>query len=231
MSFKRTAQDTHGHFDVMAGMDKACKDALLERCRARTVPKGNAVWMQGDPADYLAVVLSGKVMSWHEAPNGKAGAIGFWGAGDLAGLGDLGVTRTRQHTLRSIETCKLLTLPFEDFDDLVGKYPDLAKRAIHALSIRLRWVSQLAVGFTTASAEERVCAVLLALTQHFGVPHRQGVMIDLKITNEQLATICGLSRQFTNITLQTLRERGLVVGKPGIILTDLAALESLAVSL
>ena len=228
---QRASHDAHGHFDVIAGMDKACQEALFERCKTRSVPKGKAVWMQGHPADHLVVILSGKVMSWHEAANGKAGAIGFWGPGDIAGLGDMGTTRTRQHTLRSLETCRLLVLSFEDFDGLVREHSEFAVQAIRALSVRLRWVSQLAVGLTTASALERVCAVLLALTRHFGLPHRQGVLIDLKLTNEQLATICGISRQFTNITLQTLRERGLLIGKPALVLTDVAELERLAASL
>ena len=63
---------------------------------------------------------------------------------------------------------------------------------------------------------------------YVGIPHEQGVLIDLKLTNEQLAAICGISRQFANSTLQSLREQRLLAGAPGLILTDLAALERIA---
>jgi CRP-like cAMP-binding protein len=220
----------HGHFDVLDGLSSHCRNAVIARCRRRAVAKGKTVWRQGEPANYVVIVVSGKVISWHEAPNGKAGTIGFWGPGDIAGLGDMGLTNVRQHTLKSLEPCSLMTLSFRDFEDLARQFPEFSLRVIRAFSVRLRWVAQLAVTLTTTSAVERMCAVLLTLTERFGVQHERGMLIDLKLTNEQLAAICGISRQFANSTLQSLREQGLLVGAPALVLTDLAALERIAYS-
>jgi CRP-like cAMP-binding protein len=89
-------------------------------------------------------------------------------------------------------------------------------------------VARLAVNLTTTSATERICAILVALSDRFGVSHEDGVLIDLQLTNAQLAAICGVSRQFTNATLQALRARGLVVGSAGLVITDRPALERMA---
>lgn len=205
-----TTSRPHGHFDVLDGLSLICKNAVIERCRRRVVAKGKTVWRQGEPADYVIIVLSGKVISWHEAPNGKAGTIGFWTAGDIAGLGDMGLTNVWQHTLQSLEASSLMTLSFRDFDDLARQFPEFSLRVIRAFSVRLRWVAQLAVTLTTTSAVERICAVLLTLTERFGVADERGMLIDLKLTNEQLAAICGISRQFANSTLQALQIRSLI---------------------
>jgi len=228
MPTTNTAYRPHGHLDVLDGLPPDCRNAVMARCQRRAVAKGKAVWKQGESADYLIIVVSGKVISWHETPNGKAGTTGFWGPGDIVGLGDMGLSNVRQHTLRSLEPCSLLTLSFRDFEDVVRRFPDFSLRVIKAFSVRLRWVAQLAVALAATSAIERVCAILLALTQRFGIPHEQGVLIDLKLTNEQLAAICGISRQFANSTLQSLREQRLLAAAPGLILTDLAALERIA---
>ena len=228
MRAARQVYRPHGHFDVMSGLTSTCRDAVIECCKRGSVAKGKTVWRQGDRADYLVIVVSGKVISWYDAPNGKAGTIGFWGPGDIAGLGDMGLADVRQHTLRCLEPCKFLALSFTDFEGLARRFPEFALCVIRAFSVRLRWVAQLAVTLTTTSALERICAVLLALTERFGVRREDGVLIDLKLTNDQLAAICGISRQFTNSTLRTLRERGLVAGKPALVLPDLAALERIA---
>jgi CRP-like cAMP-binding protein len=97
------------------------------------------------------------------------------------------------------------------------------------MSVRLRWVSLLAVTLETQSAFERICAVLLALSERFGTACEEGVLIDLNLTNDNLAAIAGVSRQFTNSTLHELRDRRLLVSRRrSLIVADPAVLESLA---
>jgi len=73
----------------------------------------------------------------------------------------------------------------------------------------------------TESGYQRISEVLLALADRFGVPSPHGVLIDLKLTNEDLASMSGVSRQYANITIGDLRKRGLVrLEKRSIILTD-----------
>jgi CRP/FNR family transcriptional regulator len=217
-----------GHLDVLGSIPPVYRKAVLEQCERRVVAKGATVWVQGEPAHGVAFLTSGKAMSWYQARNGKTGTTGFWCAGDLIGAADVGTVTTRQQTVRCLEECVFHTLSFERFEDLVRRFPELALAVIRALSVRLRWVAQLAVTLETQSAFERIGAVLLALSERFGLECEGGVMIDLKLTNEDLAAIAGVTRQFTNTTLQELRERRLLAArKRNLVLTDIAALERL----
>jgi CRP-like cAMP-binding protein len=73
----------------------------------------------------------------------------------------------------------------------------------------------------TESGYERVCAVLIALAERFALPCADGMLIDLKLTHEDLASMSGVSRQYANVTLGDLRKRGyLRMEKRSIILTD-----------
>jgi len=221
-----------GHLDVLGGLSPACCAALLERSTRREVAKGKPLWTQGEPAHSLAFLLAGKVMSQYEARSGRSGTIGFWCAGDLVGLGDMGQRSSRQHTVRCLEASRFLLLPFNCVDELIELFPEFGIALVRALSIRLSWVTQLALGLETGSATERICTVLLALSERFGLPRKDGVLIDLNLTNEQLAAIAGVTRQFMNSTLRLLRERGILAGQSRreLVLTDLAALEHLAFS-
>lgn len=219
----------NGHLDVLGSIPPPYRQAVLDLCERRHVAKGKTVWTQGERADYVAFLFSGKAMSSYQSRNGKTGTTGFWCAGDLIGAGDMGEATTRQMTVRCLEPCVIYTLSFERFNDLVRRFPELAQTIIRAMAVRLRWVSLLAVTLETQSAFERICAVLLALSERFGTACNQGVLIDLNLTNDNLAAIAGVSRQFTNSTLHELRDRGLLVSrKRSLIVTNPGALESLA---
>jgi CRP-like cAMP-binding protein len=217
-----------GHLDVLGSIPPTYRKAVLEQCKRRVLAKGELIWSQGEPSQYVAFLVSGKVMSWFQARNGKTGTTGFWCAGDLLGAADVGTVSTRQQTVRCIEDANY-TLSFERFDELVRRFPELGLTVIKALSIRLRWVAQLAVTLETQPAFERICTVLLALSERFGADSDEGVLINLKLTNEDLAAIAGVTRQFTNATLHDLRQRGLLLTRRrSHILTDRAAIETLA---
>jgi len=164
-------------------------------------------------------------MSMYQSPSGKVGTTGFWCAGDIIGAGDLGSRTTRQMTVQCLEPCVLYTLSYARCNALVDRFPELAHAIIHALSLRLRWVARLAVILQTESAHQRIAELLLALADRFGVQSPHGVLIDLKLTHEDLASMSGVSRQYANITIGELRRRGLVqLEKRSIILTNYAKL-------
>jgi CRP-like cAMP-binding protein len=61
------------------------------------------------------------------------------------------------------------------------------------------------------------------------VQSEAGLLIDLKLTNDDLAAIAGVSRQFANATLQELRKRGLIAARRrSVVLTQPGGLEKLA---
>jgi CRP-like cAMP-binding protein len=226
---RRRDARTDGHLDVLGSIPAAYRKAVLEQCERRVLTRGETIWTQGEPAECVAFLVSGKAMSSYQSRNGKTGTTGFWCAGDLLGAADVGTSTTHQQTVRCLDQCVIYTLSYERFDELVRRFPELALAIIRALSVRLRWVAQLAVTLETQSASERICTVLLALSERFGVQSEAGLLIDLKLTNDDLAAIAGVSRQFANATLQELRKRGLIAAhKHSVVLTQPGGLEKLA---
>lgn len=229
MTRRPPSRRSDGHSDILSSVSSACREAVLARGKRRQVSKGDHLWRQGEPAPGLAVLLAGKVMSQYQARSGRSGTIGFWSTGDLVGLGDM-ARSVRQHTVRCLEDCTFLVLTFGQVDELIADFPEFGSALVRAMAFRLSWVTQLALGLETGSAMERICTVLLALSDRFGTPHLDGVLIELHLTNEQLAAIAGVTRQFTNSTLKLLRERGILGEGRQLVLKDLKALELLSFS-
>jgi CRP/FNR family transcriptional regulator len=225
----REAVQPGGHLDVLAAIPAEYRAAVLQQCERRSVKRGQFLWRQGDRAEFVAFLVSGKAMSLFQSRNGKSGTTGFWSAGALLGAADLGTASTRQMTLRCLDDCLIHTMRLDRFEALVLRFPELALAVIRALSVRLRWVADLALTLETQSALQRICTVLLVLSERFAAEHARGVLIDLHLTNEDLAAMAGVSRQFLNATLQELRQGGaLVTERRRLIVPSRAHLQALA---
>jgi CRP-like cAMP-binding protein len=217
----KARQRADGHLDVFGSIPEEYRPAVLEQCARRMLRKGETIWTQGDTADYAAFLVSGAAMSIYQARNGKIGTTGFWCPGDILGAGDIGLRTTRQMTVRCLDSCVIYTLPYTRFQHLLRRFPELADAVIRALSLRLRWVAQLAVMLETQLGVERICTTLLALADRFGRVEDKEVLIDLRLTNEDLAAISGLSRQFVNAALSKLRKEGVLrMQKRALVLVD-----------
>lgn len=199
-----------GHLDVLASIPSQYRASILAQCEEKKFRKGDVVWNQEDPAGYVAFLVEGAVMSTFHSHNGKMGITGIWFPGDILGAADLGGYHFRQLTLRCLVNARIYTMPTPKFFRVAARFPELAESVIRALSVRLRWMARLALTLETQTAFGRVCTVLLALSEKFSVKEADGLLLELKLTNEELASFVGVTRQFLNSVLKELQDKGLI---------------------
>lgn len=202
--------DLSGHLDVLGSIPEQYRNEVLSQCTKHRFNRGDILWNQGDPAGTVAFLISGKAMSRYHSLRGKVGITGFWSAGDILGAADLGGFETRQMTVRFLDSSTVYSCPLSGFYNILQRFPEVAKQTVRALSVRLRWVARLALSLETQSTEERVCGVLLALVESFGIEVGNGILIDLSLTHEDLASMVGVSRQFVNGALNNIKNAGLI---------------------
>ena len=113
--------------------------------------------------------------------------------------------------------------------DASWTHGELAEAVIKALSVRLHWFGHLTLVLSTRTAGERVCGMLLALSEHCGVNLEDGLLIDLSLTHEILAAMVGVTRPFLTVTLKDLERKGLVRSqRRRIVIVDPIRLQALA---
>lgn len=217
-----------GHMDVLAAIPEAYRGAVLDQCVRKRIRKGQFIWRQGDPVNSVAFLVEGKTISTYDGLNGKTGVIGLWLPGDMLGAADIGLSGGRQMTVRCLEDCLVYLMDLDKFFEISRRFPEVAQTVIRALSIRLRWVSHLAVTLETQTAFGRTCGVLVALSECFGTANDGSVIIEMDLTHSDLASLVGVSRQFMNQTLQKLRKEGLIdIKRQKIIVRDVQSLRTL----
>jgi CRP/FNR family transcriptional regulator, cyclic AMP receptor protein len=224
--------DRGGHLDVLSLIPIEFRHEVIQNCRSFPIKKGHILWNQGDKAEYVAFLLEGKLMSSYLGPNGKMSVTGVWVSGDILGASDLGGSATRLMTVRCHEDSVVCTLSMEKFISIITSTPEVSQAFIKALAIRLRWVARLEAALKMQTSFERVCCVLLALAETFGIPSHDRTLIDLRLTHSDLAAMVGTSRQTMNVTLHDLERKGAInLQHRTITITDEHELKTLAGSL
>ena len=219
-----------GHLDVLAAIPQEHRKLVLAQCGQQRYRKGEIIWRQGDAALMAGILAEGKAVSEYRSSRGRTVITGLWSSGDLIGALNLGeCSNVHQMTVRCLENSLLHTLSVEQFYSLVRRYPEFAETVVRALSVRLRWYNHLTLVLGTLPAFERICGMLLALSEHFAVKTDDGLLIDLNLTHATLAAMVGVGRPFLTMTLSQLEQRGHVrSARRRIVIRDAEALQALA---
>lgn len=219
-----------GHLDVFAAIPLEHRKLVLAQCGQQRYRKGEVIWRQGDAAPMVGILGEGKAVSQYQSSRGRTVITGLWSSGDLIGALNLGAcSDVHQMTVRCLENSLLHTLSIDQFYALVRSYPEVAETVVRALSVRLHWFNHLTLELGTQPAFERVCGMLLALSEHFAVRTADGLLIDLNLTHATLAAMVGVGRPFLTMTLRQLEQRGHVRSvRRRIMIRDAAALNALA---
>ena len=218
-----------GHLDILAAIPPAHRNLVLARCEEQRYRKGEVIWRQGDAASMVGILGEGKAFSEYLSSRGRTVITGLWSAGDLIGALNLSATPVHQMTVRCLDGCLVHLLSVDQFYALVRAYPELAEAVVRALSVRLHWYNHLTLVLGTLPAFERICGMLLALSEHFAVKTEDGLRIDLNLTHATLAAMVGVGRPFLTMTLRRLEASSHVrCAQRRIIIRDPAGLEALA---
>jgi len=218
-----------GHLDVLAAIPQEHRNVMLGQCGQQRFRKGEVIWRQGDATSTVGFLGEGKAISEYRSSRGRIVITGLWSAGDLIGALNLGAYHVHQMTVRCLENSLLHTLPIEQFYALVRTYPEVAETVVKALSVRLHWYNHLTLVLGTLPAFERICGMLLALSEHFAVKTADGLLVDLNLTHATLAAMVGVGRPFLTVTLSRLERSGhLGSTRRRIVIRDPAALQALA---
>jgi CRP-like cAMP-binding protein len=218
-----------GHLDILAAIPQERRNQVLAQCGRRRYRKGEIIWRQGDAAANVGILAEGKAVSEYRSARGRIVITGLWSSGDLIGALHLGADNLHPMTVRCLENSLLHTLSIEQFYALVRSYPEVAEAVVRALSVRLHWYNHLTLVLGTLPAFERICGMLLALSQHFAVKTADGLLIDLNLTHATLAAMVGVGRPFVTVTLSRLERGGYLSSvRRRLVIRDSAGLEALA---
>lgn len=194
---------------VLAALPDAVLDDLVRRARQVRFAKGAAIYQRGDEGDSLMVIVSGRVKIANVSADAREVVLNFLGPGDLAG--ELAVLdgKPRSADAVALEATEALVIFRRDLIPVLEQSPKAMLGVIAALAGKLRAMTA-AVEHAGLQMTARAANALLRLADQHGQKVADGVLIDIKLSQRDLGSFAGLSRENMNRQLSELKEQGLI---------------------
>ena len=214
---------------LFRGLTSPALERIAELAGQRSFRAGEIVFNQGDPGDALYAVVTGKIRISAGAADGREIFLNIMEPGDTFGEIALLDGGTRTASATATMPSELVSIRREHFLGLLEREPGMALELLRLCGERLRWTSGLVEDAALLNASARLAKRLLSLGQLHGEKTLGGMA--LRISQEDLASFLGVSRQVVNQYLQDWKGRDWVaLGRGVITVRDEAALRKAALA-
>ncbi len=194
----------------LAALSDTDRQWLAQRVRRRNYTRGDIVFQKDDPGEALFIVESGSVRIHVTGAQGTDLTLAVMNPNDFFGDMSLLDGKPRSASASAVTDCALIVLERDHFTELVRKRPDAALAVLARVTQRLRGSDQMASDLAFLDAGGRLARRLLEIAEQSGVTREDGVLLNVRITQEELANMIGVTRESVNRNLSEFRRLGLI---------------------
>lgn len=171
---------------------------------------GDMIYHMEDQADAVYFIRDGMVKISMYFSNGKEMILAILGQYDIFGELLLLPSERRPNQAEAVMDTTLIVLPEKDFQRLLQQQPKIAMKFMQVMSTSL-WKAETRFAEVGAfDAPGRLANLLLRLANDFGAESERGTIIDLNLTQQDLAKMIGATRETVSHCLARLLEFGAV---------------------
>ena len=185
-------------------------NALSSATKRRTFRAGEVIFHRDDPGQVLYMMKEGKVKICIISPDGQEVSLTVFGKGEVFGEFALLDGLPRSADAVALEKVECYTLQRSDFQNAILKNPKIAILVLEALSKRLRNTNNMVEDLIFLDVYGRVAKKLLELADAHGVKTEEGVVIDVRLTQQELASMVGASRESVNKVLGYFTDKNFI---------------------
>ena len=169
------------------------------------------IYRRGDVADALYCIARGrvKVCSIDEV-TGREAVIDIVGAGALFGESSLYSAGVREKCAIAYEQARLLRIPAGVYREGMAASRELYDYTFRMVGQRLSRAERRVADFALDAIPARLDKLLADLSERYGRPEAEGVLIDLALPHREIASIVGSTRESVTVRLNALRRAGII---------------------
>ena len=183
---------------------------LMTAAKRRAFRSGEVIFHRDDPGQVLYMIKDGKVKICIISPDGQEISLAVFGKGECFGEFALLDGLPRSADAIALEKVECYTLQRSDFHNAIMKNPKIAIQVLEALTKRLRNTDNMVEDLIFLDVYGRVAKKLLELADAHGVKTDDGVRIEVRLTQQELASMVGASRESVNKVMGYFSEKDFI---------------------
>lgn len=213
------------HLPLFRDMLQAQFEALMQGAYAQNFPAGVELIRQGDPADFLHIVVEGAVELFGELDGTTCTMAVVEPVGTFI-LAACIKDAPYLMSARTLDRSRVIMIPASDLRAVFRRDPEFAVSVITELAACYRAVVRHAKGLKLRTSRQRVAAHMLRLA-------RKNAVIppgpfDLTVEKRVIASYLGMTPENLSRTLKSLEADGLSIAGSTVRITDHARLAAVA---
>lgn len=177
--------------------------------------KGQIIFSEGDPSNWLFIVKEGNVKIVKFSVEGKASILQILGPGDV--LGEVAVFDRGPYPASALAMADvtILKLRSADFSRCLNKYPHIAIETVFILAKRLRHTTEIIRGLGSERVEKRIAKIISKLASEKGGQIAGEALVNIALTRQDIAEMAGTTVETAIRVLSKFSKEGAIKTLPG----------------
>ena len=183
------------------------EEAGIRAVERRFGPK-DTIFTPGDPDDQLYFLLSGTVRLYKMYGDYKEATVALLREGGVFGKINLVEGRWQDVFAEAVTEVRVAGIAKSALERAVKNRPEFALRLFSSLSERLRQSDEVIESLLHREVSTRLATLLINMSDRFGIQNGVGVMLDLRLTHQELANMIASTREAVSKVMSEFQRQG-----------------------
>ncbi len=195
---------------VFRGLSAQDHERLAVLASVREYARGDFLWRSGDPAEFLTVIVSGRVKIVRHADAGDV-ILELFGEGEPVGA--IAVYNYMPYPASAVclEPVSLLLVPRRDYFELLDRHPEFARAIIREQTKLLIALTRKVEEMRGQKVDVRIAQLFLTLAERMGKATDEGTVVGLQLTRQEIADLVGTTVESAIRVLSRWGREGVLV--------------------
>lgn len=171
--------------------------------------KGDHIYREDDSFKTIYAVRLGCIKTYCLTDTGKEQVTGFYLPGEVFGLDGLATNRHGNSAV-ALDTSAICAIPFDQLGELSSSIPSLQRHMFQLMGQEIASDQKLISMLSKNSAEERMAALFLSLSQRYSERGNSKTRIRLPMSRGDIGNYLGLTPETVSRVLNKLRTLSIV---------------------
>jgi CRP/FNR family transcriptional regulator len=211
---------------LLSALKRDDRTALEPLCRVHGYEKGETIFHEGEPADRIHFLYTGRVKIV-KAAGSRDLILEILGAGEPVGAVAAFERRPYPASAIAIEPSGVVSIPEREFFQLIESRPEMTRSLLSGLTMRLIMLNKRLADMT-GQADAKMARLFVTLGERMGARSGNSVFIPLALSRQEIADLLGITLE-TAIRLMSRFQKDDVIRteKNGFTIPDLDTIRAL----
>lgn len=196
-------------FPCLSGLKNEDLAAMGEQAHIRTFQKHGILFREGDTANFIFIVKTGRIKLFKTSPEGRELSIKILRPSEYFCCAPLYLDGKYSVSAMATEDSAVVMIPSKDFKEIIGvSVSEIGLRIIRGLCSKIKYLSVLAENLSFKDVEQRILTALLHLSEEKAPKEN---IVSLSVSHQDIASMTGTVREVVSRIMSRLKKEGIIV--------------------